>query len=93
MWGYQDACTNVFLFQVLGFEFTTKSDPFAVQNIWMGVSDFVFNLIQGRLDTKNKQELMIYTASIGVLGLICNATTYLFKFKTKPSKESQLQSK
>lgn len=34
MWGYQDGTNNTFLFQILGFEFESNSDPFGVFTVW-----------------------------------------------------------
>ena len=42
MWGYQDSTVNVFLNQVLGYEFENNTDPYAVFQMWQGFTVFAF---------------------------------------------------
>lgn len=41
LWGCNDSAVNVYIYQVNGFEFENASDPFAVWNVLMGLSNFV----------------------------------------------------
>lgn len=66
---------------MLGFEFGARGDPYAVFNVMQGLSVFVFDLIQGRIDVKRKEPILVYTAIMGVFSLICNAATLTFKFR------------
>ena len=82
MWGYQDGSQNTFLFQILGFEFASNSDPFGVFTVWQGLSVFSFQMIEGNfVDENNQHQLTVYTIIIGVIGLIFNGVTFGFKFR------------
>ena len=45
MWGYEDGTVNIFIFQLLGFEFGGIGDPFAIFTFLQGLSVFCFDLL------------------------------------------------
>jgi len=47
IWGYLDGAINIHTFQILGFEFASKSLPFGVFNLVQGICVFVMQEIQG----------------------------------------------
>jgi len=62
-----------------GFQFETKSDPFAVMNFVYAVAVVMFDIIQGNISIK--RALTIYTLLVMVLGVVMCGITYFFKFK------------
>ena len=42
LWGFQDSAVNTHCYGILGFEFSSTTDPFAVYNILQSVFCFVF---------------------------------------------------
>jgi predicted MFS family arabinose efflux permease len=42
LWGFQDSSLNIHIFQILGFEFISQSEPFGVLNIMQGIAAFLF---------------------------------------------------
>ena len=49
VWGYLDGAINIHSFQILGFEFASKSLPFGVFNLVQGICVFAMQEIQGQL--------------------------------------------
>ena len=46
-WGYFDGCINIHCLQIMGFQFVSKSEPFAVFNIVQGLTIFLMQVLQG----------------------------------------------
>lgn len=80
-WGFEDGTANTYVFQILGFEFEGKGDPFAVFTLLQGLSVFTFDLIEGAIQDDDRDQLLIYTACVVSVGLVANACTFFFKFK------------
>ena len=45
VWGYLDGAINIHCFQILGFEFSNKSEPFGVFNFVQGIFIFAMDEI------------------------------------------------
>lgn len=56
IWGIQDGAVNIHTFKILGSEFKSKSEPFSVFNLVQGISVFVFQGIEGVIDSDNKNQ-------------------------------------
>ncbi|CDW80475.1 major facilitator superfamily protein [Stylonychia lemnae] len=87
VWGLQDSSTNTLSNEMLGFEFNNNSQSFSVSNFFQAMGGFIFNLIEGFI--KGKQQYLIYTTTIGFLGILCNISTLFFKFKPMPQQLKQ----
>jgi hypothetical protein len=78
LWGIQEAGLGVFLQCVMGFEFPSKTTPFAVRNLTQSFTVFVCLFFDSVL--KTKEAYMWYTVGIGVWA--CSAWgLMLFKFE------------
>ena len=77
-WGYEDGAMNTYLFQILGFEFGARSEPYAIKMLLQGLSVFAFDLIQGGVDLKNKEAILIYTGIVGCFSVICAGSVFKF---------------
>lgn len=67
--------------EMLGFEFEDNSEAFAVFSMFQGIISFIVQLVQSFVIDRNG--FIIYTAVIGVIGIISNGLTYNFDFKEK----------
>lgn len=81
IWGFQDGMVNTHSFQMLGFEFETQSDPFAIFTLVQGIAVFIFQNIQGQLNTEDPEQLKLYTYVNNSLGIVCLFSCYFFDFR------------
>lgn len=81
MWGIEDGTFNIQTFRTLGFEFETQSEPFGVFNFVQGFTVFICQIVQGQLDVTSQFQLLIYTAILGVLGILSQVAAYHFPYK------------
>jgi hypothetical protein len=65
---------------MLGFEFETNSDPFAIFALVQGVTVFIFQTLQSNIDFKNQNNLILYTYVSNSFGLVCLISCYFFDF-------------
>jgi hypothetical protein len=65
---------------MLGFEFETNSDPFAIYTLVQGVAVFIFQTLQSNIDFKNQNNLIVYTYVSNSFGLVCLISCYFFDF-------------
>lgn len=82
MWGLQDGTINTHVYQVLGSEFETHSEPFGVFNFVQGLAVFIFQMIQSVIDSESKSQLIVYTCVVGVLGVLTTVSSYNLPFKS-----------
>ena len=84
MWGMMDGCVSTHSMQIVGFEFTDCTNPFAVYQMVYSASIFSFLLISGnfREDTDDQfyHGQFGYTIIMGVLGLISFISCSFFDF-------------
>ena len=83
IWGYLDGAINIHTLQILGFEFTDKSGPFAVYNLVNGIWVFCMDLIQGQIDENDADQIKWYTIAVGTFGVIGSLVTFFFPFGTE----------
>ena len=69
---------------MLGFEFETKSDPFAAMVFLQGLSVFIFDNLAGQLEVENKFEMQFYLFTLCALSLISTSVVAFFPFR-RPS--------
>jgi hypothetical protein len=81
MWGVEDGSVNTHALEMLGFEFDDNTDPFAIFSMFEAFAVFIFQLIQSRVDGRDKY--FIYIGVAGGLGCIMCGMTYFFDFKEK----------
>ena len=82
-WGLQDSAVNTHVFEMLGFEFDNNSDAFAIYSLVQSIMSFIFQLSQAAIDDRTKY--FIYTAVLGVLGIVSVGITYFFDFREHKS--------
>jgi len=86
-WGFQDGSLNIYLNQLLGFEFENSSEPFAVYNLLQGLSVFFFQVIQGKINGLHHSirptYLLLYTLLCGVFGVTAAMITIFFPYLEK----------
>jgi hypothetical protein len=46
LWGIQDSCVNTHCFEMLGFEFESNKEPFAVFNMMQAIGVVIFTMIE-----------------------------------------------
>ena len=80
LWGYQDGMNNIFLFQILGFEFEQGGDPFAVMSIVTDITCFTFDLVGSTINTKSQRNMQIYTGVYMIFAIVASSITYWFPF-------------
>eukprot|EP00347_Sterkiella_histriomuscorum_P021544 403333605 len=85
MWGLEDGSVNTHALEMLGFEFDDNTDPFAIFSMFEAFAVFIFQIIQSRLDDRNK--FFIYIGVVGGLGCLMCGSTYFFDFKEKRAKQ------
>lgn len=64
---------------MLGFEFETNKEPYAVFNMQQALGVFVFTIIESFL--KNRASYMIYTFAVGIIGACCAFCTFFFDYR------------
>jgi hypothetical protein len=91
MWGFQDSANNTHTSEMLGFEFESNSAPYSIDNLVESVGVFIFDIIEAFVS--GRKGFMIYNLIVGILGVLMNACTLLFKFKPHHTelKKKQLQ--
>lgn len=72
---------------MLGFEFETTAEPFAIFVLVSNLSKFLIFLIQSTFHEKNGY--FIYVIIFGIIGLLMNAVTLVFDFKIVDKSKSQ----
>eukprot|EP00356_Strombidium_inclinatum_P000198 CAMPEP_0170512350 /NCGR_PEP_ID=MMETSP0208-20121228/66800_1 /TAXON_ID=197538 /ORGANISM="Strombidium inclinatum, Strain S3" /LENGTH=266 /DNA_ID=CAMNT_0010795969 /DNA_START=1259 /DNA_END=2056 /DNA_ORIENTATION=+ len=91
MWGYQEGVISTHTFNILGFEFESVSDPFAVFQLVQGIGVFVFELVEGLIESQDDHQFVEnafhYVIVVGIVGLTCLLLTTCFKFKQAPKPE------
>lgn len=89
VWGFQDGVVNTHCYTMLGSEFSTQSDPFAIFALVQGVSVFIFQTIQGKLDDTDQNTMFLYTLASNTLGIL----TLLFTFFFFNFKKNEIESR
>lgn len=87
IWGIQDGAVNIHTFQILGFEFVSKSEPFSVFNLVQGIAVFGVEGIQGSIDSDDKHQQMLYTIVCGGFGMVACGITYFMPFNKTDNSE------
>lgn len=83
LWGFQEAGLGVLLSCVMGFEFTSKTKPFAVKNFVQSLTVFFVLFIESTL-TSQRDYLLYAIFGMGLFGLFSWTlvlTTVRFKVK------------
>lgn len=73
---------------ILGYEFESNAEPFAVDVLVESMFAFGFEL--ANIYVKGKNSRMIYMVCLGVAGMLMNFTTYTFNFKQPFIKTSEI---
>ena len=91
LWGIEEGTINTHTLNILGFEFPTSSDPFAVLSFIQGVGVFVFSGIQALINDDDDSVFIsnakTYTLVIGIFGILCLLALYRFKFNSTEMKK------
>ena len=78
LWGLHDSSVNVHTYSLLGFEFVSNSEPFALSYMVYSFVTFIFELIEGFVTDQNSN--LIYISFLSFLGLIAINTTWWFPY-------------
>ena len=79
-WGIQDGGVNTYVTELVGFEFDSVDEPFAVYNLLQGMGAFVFQLTQSKL-SGTMESYIIYTWILLVVAISAIFSTFFFNFK------------